>query len=144
MTKTTNFEISKKLKEIGFKAEAEFFFYLDKPDYGAWHISEEGQIFANEKDDCLPSYDLETLLEFAFNKIDDFIICEDRVFIGDHAEQYDTWNGHWKITDNLLVERDRFYTRDNEKNTIITFSCNYAELVAKLIILLHEKNLIEF
>lgn len=63
MIKTTNFEISKKLQEIGFKAEAEFFFYLDKPDYGKWHISEEGQILANEKDDCLPSYDLETLLD---------------------------------------------------------------------------------
>jgi hypothetical protein len=138
MTKTTNFEISKKLKEIGFKAEAEFFFYLDKPDYGAWHISEEGQIFANEKDDCLPSYDLETLLEFAFDEICDFKIFSDHVFIADYWD-----DGKYEVIDELLIDRERSFKNVNDKR-IREYKYNYAEIVAKLIILLHEKNLIKF
>jgi hypothetical protein len=132
MTKTTNFEISKKLKEIGFKAEAEFFFYLDKPDYGAWHISEEGQIFANEKDDCLPSYDLETLLDVLPLKVGSY----GYFLMGIRKE-------------NPLMPFAIGYNLGDDENYGMLY-CDkmqdepLADVAGRLLTILHEKNLIKF
>ena len=127
MTKTTNFEISKKLKEIGFKAEAEFFFYLDKPDYGAWHISEEGQIFANEKDDCLPSYDLETLLDALPKELKKYgelgSLFRSGFILGYNLQNFDDLSQLLK------------YQRQGQ---------SLADTAGELIIWLHEENLIKF
>lgn len=122
MTKTTNYEISKKLAEIGFKKQAEFFFYLDKPDYGAWHISEEGQILANEKDDCLPSYDLETLIDALPEKTEIIIsqLTDKRVFYLDYG------------------------LRGSEISVEIKENESLVDTAGRMIILLHEKNLIKF
>jgi len=127
MIKTTNYEISKKLKEIGFKAEAEFFFYLDKPDYGAWHISEEGQIFANEKDDCLPSYDLETLLDALPKKLKEYgelgSLFRTGFILGYNLQNFDD-----------LSQLLQFRLQGQ----------SLADTAGKLIIWLHRENLIKF
>jgi hypothetical protein len=78
MTKTTNYEISKKLAEIGFRAECSYFyFHNDNNDSEAssleafrWNEISECDI----EDKYYPAYDLETLLKFAFNYISDFKI----------------------------------------------------------------------
>ena len=55
--KTTNFEISKKLKEIGF--EAEFNFHYKATD----NINLYDSGYEDYKERNIPSYDLETLLK---------------------------------------------------------------------------------
>jgi hypothetical protein len=58
MTKTTNYEISKKLKEIGFDKETNFYFTEVAPD------KFEAQYYTNNKEYLLlKSYELETLLD---------------------------------------------------------------------------------
>lgn len=61
--KTTNFEISKKLKEIGFEAETNFYFdtrtYKAIPD----EVFYKRTFNKEEPEHYLPSYDLETLLD---------------------------------------------------------------------------------
>jgi hypothetical protein len=58
MTKTTNYEISKKLAEIGFNKETNFYFTEIAPD------KFEAQYYTNNKEYLLlKSYDLETLLD---------------------------------------------------------------------------------
>lgn len=58
MTKTTNLEISKKLKEIGFDKETNFYFTEIAPD------KFEAQYYTNNKEYLLlKSYELETLLD---------------------------------------------------------------------------------
>ncbi len=61
--KTTNFEISKKLKEIGFQAE--FNFHYKAPD----HVNLYDSGYEDYKERNTPSYDLETLLEALPKKI---------------------------------------------------------------------------
>jgi hypothetical protein len=130
MIKTTNYEISKKLAEIGFKAEAEFFFYLDKPDYGAWHISEgiKGQILANKKDDCLPSYDLETLLDALPHN---FMLEKKIKFLNMNQSEIGYKTGSSDIYDYQLL----CHRRKEE---------SLADTAGRLIILFHEENLIKF
>ena len=57
MTKTTNYEISKKLKEIGF--EADFNFHYKATD--SINLYDSG--YEDYKERNIPSYDLETLLK---------------------------------------------------------------------------------
>ena len=142
MTKTTNYEISKKLAEIGFRAECSYFyFHGDNNDCEASPLEKYGFDKISKcdiEDKYYPAYDLETLLEFAFNEICDFKIFCDHVFIADY------WNdGNYEVIDELLVDRERFSKFVNGK-VIRENKYNYAEIVAKLIILLHEKNLIKF
>jgi len=128
MTKTTNYEISKKLKEIGFDKETNFYFTEIAPD------KFEAQYYTNNKKYLLlKSYELETLLEFAFNNIEDFRIYDRGVSVAEFLSDYDNWHGHYKIVDNLDISI-------GFKETKIS----YADAIGKLIILLHEKNLIKF
>jgi hypothetical protein len=128
MTKTTNYEISKKLKEIGFDKETNFYFTEVAPD------KFEAQYYTNNKKYLLlKSYELETLLEFAFNNIEDFRIYDRGVSVAEFLSDYDNWHGHYKIVDNLDISI-------GFKETKIS----YADAIGKLIILLHEKNLIKF
>ena len=67
--KTTNFEISKKLKEIGFEAETNFYFdtrtYKAIPD----EVFYKSTFNKEEPEHYLPSYDLETLIDALPNSI---------------------------------------------------------------------------
>jgi hypothetical protein len=142
MTKTTNFEISKKLAEIGFKADCfYFYFHSDNNDCEANSLEKYGFDKISEcdiEDKYYPAYDLETLLEFAFNYISDFKMFSNSVFI---AEHYD--DGYYQVIDDLSVDRKLSFKSVNGK-VIREYKYNYAEIVAKLIILLESKNLIKF
>jgi hypothetical protein len=132
MTKTTNFEISKKLKEIGFKKETEFFLYLNEPYCDAWHISEEGQILANKKDDCLPSYNLETLLD---------ALPKSMKYCGDTYYFWMTYSGS---SDCYIIGYSSGQLRKTELEKSSKENESLVDIAGRLIILLHEKNLIKF
>ena len=103
MTKTTNYEISKKLKEIGFEAETSTSVsMLETKDY--------------------PSYDLETLLDALPEKTEIIIsqLTNKREFYLDYGSR----------GDEISVE-----IKENE---------SLANTAGRLLIILHEKNLIKF
>jgi hypothetical protein len=60
------------------------------------------------------------------------------VFIADYWD-----DGKYEVIDELLIDRERSFKYVNDKR-IREYKYNYAEIVAKLIILLYEKNLIKF
>ena len=68
MTKTTSYEISKKLKEAGFDAESSFFWCRLDKDLIRIHISQSHSV--PESIDKIKAYDLETILD----ALPDFII----------------------------------------------------------------------
>ena len=125
MSKTTNYEISKKLAEIGFDKEANF--YYRKTDK---------ELFINTPPDLkdpeeffLKSYDLEILLDALPSSIE---------------------NGNG--TENCLVVDVAFgeihYEGDCENDTLFITTTreneSLADTAGRLIIKLHEKNLIKF
>lgn len=65
--KTTNFEISKKLKEIGFEAEFNFHYKATDPV----NLYDSG--YEDYKERNTPAYDLETLLEALPKELDKFL-----------------------------------------------------------------------
>lgn len=68
--KTTNFEISKKLKEIGFKAEFNFHYKATDPVNLYWlHFETIDSGYEDWIERNTPSYDLETLIEALPKKI---------------------------------------------------------------------------
>jgi hypothetical protein len=73
MTKTTNYEISKKLAEIGFRAECSYFyFHSDNNNYEASSLEAFGYDKISDcdiEDKYYPAYDLETLLDALPEKI---------------------------------------------------------------------------
>lgn len=70
MTKTTNYEISKKLKEAGFEAETDFYWYCYDKGQEMRHIAD-----ADGKGN-VKAYDLETILD-ALPKINkqEYLLC---------------------------------------------------------------------
>lgn len=61
---TTNFENSKKLAEIGFKADYDYCYSKDNEKSGKWNKAFEIDCWDEHEDDkYYPSYDLETLLD---------------------------------------------------------------------------------
>lgn len=62
--KTTNYENSKKLAEIGFKADFEYCYSKDGEEAGKWNKTYEIDVWDEyENDKYYPSYDLETILD---------------------------------------------------------------------------------
>jgi hypothetical protein len=121
MSKTTNFEISKKLAEIGFKAETGFYWYeYDKGEEMRYIADADGA-------GKYKAYDLETLLNILPktlpNKLELRIwFDENNAYIG-----YQNFEGF-----------DKALNLKQEKNESL------ADTVGRFIILLHEKNLIKF
>ena len=74
MTKTTSYEISKKLKEAGFDAESSFFWCRLDKDLIRIHISQSHSV--PESIDKIKAYDLETILD-ALPKINkqEYLLC---------------------------------------------------------------------
>jgi hypothetical protein len=145
MTKTTNFEISKKLAEIGFKKETDYFFYLTKPDWYnkawswqyVWHYATEGWDDANNDSNFLPSYDLETLIDALPKNISEMgYVYPTGYHLNINLSQLSTIS---YIEDDLHSLRDNHPVfvekRENE---------SLADTAGRLLILLHEKNLIKF
>jgi hypothetical protein len=116
MTKTTNYEISKKLAEIGFNQQTDFYWYCYDDGKGVRHIAD-----ADGKGN-FKSYDLEILLNALPEKTEIII--------------------------NQLTNKREFYLdyglRGSEISVQIKENESLADTAGKMIILLHEKNLIKF
>ena len=107
MIKTTNYEISKKLKEIGFKAEAEkCWAKIRNSVLSEFHLVNLDYAVPQNCDEWVLSYDLETLLDALPPSIINY--------------NYDPYG---------------FNKEENE---------SLADTAGRLIIWLHEKNLIKF
>ena len=113
--KVTNYELSKKLAEIGFDAKSDFYYF------------NKGTLldYCNNLDEIeyskpiTKSYDLETILE-ALPKIIHF----------------DGTNFHYDYRNSEGVFFTEFTTKENAESL--------ADTVARLLLLLHKKNLIKF
>jgi len=123
--KTTNYEISKKLAEIGFRAECSYFYF--------------------HSDNNCKEKTLYNLEEFGFDKIDDCDI-DDKYY---PAYDLETLLYFLKKTEKEITIISKFKTRGvNFDNKINIFQENddesLADMLGRLIIILHEKNLIKF
>ena len=118
--KTTNFEISKKLKEIGFDAEFNFHYKATDP----FNLYDSG--YDDYRDRNTPSYDLETLIDALPKKINDNlqlrVLFDEYNFIG-----YQNWDG--------FVPKLTIKQKENE---------SLADTAGRLIIKLFEAGIINF
>ncbi len=125
--KTTSFEISKKLAEIGFKAEINFAFKEIDPSRHRFSVG-----FMSHCEGWFPSYDLETILEALPKTIErdnPFYLEFRKEFGGVMRMGYSEQNGLCdKVYPHFLKGKDE----------------SLADTAARLLILLHEKNLIQF
>jgi hypothetical protein len=137
MTKTTNYEISKKLAEIGFNKETNFYFTEIAPD------KFEAQYYTNNKEYLLlKSYDLETLLDALPSKIKGI---EGECWFNIHFRM----NKHGLWYENLCnCDSDQSCPVESYCHIEIKENESLADIAGKmlilLLILLHEKNLIKF
>lgn len=125
--KTTNYENSKKLAEIGFKAETKNEVYNEN--------------YVVNGEEPLPSYDLETLLEALPKEIE---LDRDNNFKEGFLKlQYGRW--HIKGIGYFCAEDAPIYL-GGEIALAVSFEGNesLADTAARLLILLHEKNIINF
>ena len=106
MTKTTNFEISKKLREIGFKVKT--------------------------CDEWFPSYDLETLLD---------VLPKSIKYCGDTYYFWMTYSGS---SDCYIIGYSSGQLRKTELEKYSKENESIVDTAGRLIILLHQKNLIKF
>lgn len=127
MTKTTNLEISKKLAEIGFKADYDFVWCEDQKtkkivmldcDYDCYDYTDYNEI--------APSYDLETLLDY-INKL--FLFNLDNV----------NYEKEFKFRFYYNKDNERGHFEENQKE-----GESLADTAGRLIIKLHQRGLIEF
>jgi len=134
MTKTTNYEISKKLAEIGFRAETGFYWYeYDKGEEMRYIADADGA-------GKYKAYDLETMLDALPSSIEyknEYnVILYYEFFLQNHKLGY-------------YYERGEYRSDYNMDDGIFEFSKlsldeSLADTAGRLIILLHEKNLIKF
>jgi hypothetical protein len=124
MTKTTNYEISKKLSEIGFSRQA-FWVWISKNCCAPYQTDYDGFL----------SYDLETLLDVLPREIP-------------HKNHKKLFGMLVNLTINFIPKKDivnigysfgSFDFIETKKNNE-----SLADTAGRLIILLHEKNLIKF
>lgn len=144
MTRTTNYEISKKLKEIGFKADCSYFyFHSDNNDCEANSLEKYGFDKISQcdiEDKYYPAYELETLLDALPSSIEykneynvilnyDFFLQNDKLGYyyehGEYRNDYHMGDGIFEFSKLSLDE-------------------SLADTAGRLIIELYEKNLIKF
>lgn len=158
--KTTSYEISRQLAEAGFEAETEF--YCVKWNEGEPELVHESQQTPNLIE-SVPAWDLETILEALPSRI-----------TNENFDKVPSWNLETilevlpsRITnENIFIQRIDYYLRlskeeiwyENECNCDSDESCpvdqrfevsrikneSLADTAARLLLLLHEKNLIKF
>lgn len=122
--KTTNYENSKKLKEIGFKADTNFYWYCYDKGEECRHISE-----ADGRGD-IKSFDLETILEALPKKIKpNGVTCRFEMFSFRDDSENELFSVGYMITRNFSVSS----TKDE----------SLADTAARLLILLIEKRVVK-
>jgi len=119
MTKTTNYEISKKLAEIGFNQQTDFYWYCYDDGKGVRHIAD-----ADGKGN-FKSYDLETL----FDALPETIRNNEELNLKKNEIGYFFWD-----SDEIFCSIGA-HKQENE---------SLADTAGRLIILLESKNLISF
>ena len=123
--KTTNFEISKKLKEIGF--EADFNFHYKATD--SINLYDSG--YEDYKERNIPSYDLETLLDaLPTDKHDFFIQFDEPIKIGSY-EPCGEYRGHYDMREGIFESCQK----ENE---------SLADTAGRLLIKLYEAGIVNF
>jgi hypothetical protein len=120
MIKTTNYEISKKLAEIGFRAECSYFY------------------FHGDNNDCETS----SLEKYGFDKIDDCDI-EDKYYPAYDLETLlsalpDTIGGC------LMIHKEGMYYQESMIEVQKQKNESLADTAGRMIIELYENNLIKF
>lgn len=131
--KTTNYEISKKLQEIGFEADFDFCYSKKDPD-GRWNKAHELDCWGEYNDkEFVPSYDLETIINALprYTEIsnDDyfFLLCKNRC---GYYPEYDPYSGQ------------ALYDMDVDDNEVLNDSESLADTAARLLIKLVEEGII--
>jgi hypothetical protein len=130
MTKTTNFEISKKLAEIGFKAETGFYWYeYDKGEEMRYIADADGA-------GKYKAYDLEILLDALPKKMTN---KHGKEFTLEICFGVSNWIYYLDENDYIFLSENYIDGQmESEKNESL------ADTVGRFIILLFEKNLIKF
>jgi hypothetical protein len=137
MTKTTNYEISKKLAEIGFKAEAEKCWAKIRHSVSSEFVLVNLDFQVPQHcDEWVLSYDLETLLDVLPKKMTNKYGKEFTLKI---SFDVSNWIYYVYKNDYIFLSENYIHCQmESEKNESL------ADTVGRFIILLHEKNLIKF
>lgn len=147
--KTTNLEISKKLKEIGFKADYDSVWCEHKKtkeikvlscDFDCWD-------YVYYYNTLAPAYDLETLLEampaFIKNRKENYYFWLGGKGIGYYSQVNDKYylggNIVYDMDDPFLISFNNEYKKMDESS-----DDSLADMAGILIIALHEKGFIKF
>ena len=128
--KTTSFEISKKLAEIGFEAKFDHCYSKQNPEQGLWNKSFEITCWEGEDiSNYYPAFDLETILEALPKEIerDNGFNIGLRFWWADGA----SWIGYQNFSGFII-------TVDANQNESLT------DTAARLLILLHEEGIVNF
>ena len=138
--KTTNFEISKKLKEAGF--DAEFYFHYKSTDH--CNLYDNG--YEDYKDRNTPAYDLETLLDalpdsIQYKSSDWYYLflrapsrfSETNKTLGYYCECNEYMDNYRMGEEHGIFEVSKLSPNES-----------LADTAGRLLLLLHEKNLIKF
>lgn len=121
--KVTNFEISKKLKEIGFEEETNYGWHKDNLESGPAEFPLSKYAFNTN---YIKAYDLETLLDFLPKSINTNT-CSFEEYLQLNIDQMSYQNAF--STNYICVDRE-----ENE---------SLADVAGRLLILLHEKEIIK-
>lgn len=134
--KVTNFELSKKLAEIGFEADFDWCYSKnDKDKSGIWSKTFEITCWEDEDiSNYYPAYDLETIIEMF------------PAFVTDEECSYYFWlwndgMGYYRSSksyNSYQMNRAKFEISNSMNNESL------ADCAARLLILLYERNLVEF
>jgi hypothetical protein len=119
MSKTTNYEISKKLEEIGFYSdyfEPDYLWVENKGEISCVKSSYFSDYMEESAKKLYKSYDLETLI----NALPD------------------------TIGGGLMIHKEGMYCQESMTKVAKLENESLADCAGKLLILLHEKNLIKF
>ena len=131
--KTTSYKISKKLAEIGFEGDADYYYEKDKlEENDKWNITE---LQFEGTDNYYPAYDLETILDALpkeRNLLTDFNHYLKIVF-ENFEKREKAFIGYW---DEEFYHSD-FLVEQEETESL-------ADTAARLLILLHEKGIVDF
>ena len=142
---TTNYEISKKLAEIGFRAECSYLWFEEGQAVriGEWihsinrieRINKETISYLPDNNRSCPSYDLETLLD----------ALPDDIKYKNEYYYFFLWGNTLGYYYENSEYRDNYHMGDGIfEFSKLSLDESLADTAGRLIILLHEKNLIKF
>ena len=141
--KTTNYEISKKLKEIGFEAESDFYWYCYDTGQEMRHIAD-----ADDKGN-VKAYDLETLLDALPDSITREYKSNEDGTIKEFKEELVIEKNkiRYRCYDIETSDEANEYSREYgyvQNISIYSWNDSLANIAGKMLIKLFEEGLIKF